>query len=52
MADGAGLDPSGVVRLGDVVVVPAEVNVVVSAHVAIGGAPQPGAPMLDARVDR
>jgi peptidoglycan hydrolase-like protein with peptidoglycan-binding domain len=41
-----GLDPSGVVRLGDVVVLPAEVNVTV-ARVAIGGAPQPGTPMLD-----
>ena len=42
----APLDPSGVVRIGDVAVLPAEVNVT-TAHVAIGGAPQPGAPMLD-----
>ena len=41
-----GLERSGIVRLGDVVVLPAEVRVS-AAHVAVGGAAQPGAPMLD-----
>ena len=41
-----GLERSGIVRLGDVVVLPAEVRVT-AAHVAVGGAAQPGAPMLD-----
>ena len=41
-----GLDPSGVVRLGDVAVLPAEVNVT-TAHMAVGGRPPTGAPMLD-----
>ncbi len=40
------LDPSGIVRLGDTVVLPAEVRVS-AAHVAVGGGAQPGAPMLD-----
>jgi peptidoglycan hydrolase-like protein with peptidoglycan-binding domain len=37
---------TGIVRLGDVVVLPAEVRVV-AAHVAVGGGAPPGNPILD-----
>jgi peptidoglycan hydrolase-like protein with peptidoglycan-binding domain len=40
------LEPSGVVLLGDTVVLPAQVRVA-AVHTAIGGAVQPGSPMLD-----
>ncbi len=41
-----GLEPSGVVRLGDVAVLPATVTVT-AAHVVLGATPQAGAPLLD-----